>query len=141
MNILLVYPRMPTTYMTMEFALEFTGKKAVYPPLGLLTVAAMLPASWNKRAIDTNVHELTDEAIRWAYYVFLSAMNVQVKSVHEIVDRCKALGAKIVAGGPLFTHEHESFPTVDYFVLNEAETTLAVTLNECGHHPAPARLA
>jgi radical SAM superfamily enzyme YgiQ (UPF0313 family) len=128
MNILLVYPKMPTTYMTMEFALEFTGKKAVYPPLGLLTIAAMLPKEWNKRVIDTNVHELTDEAIAWADYVFLSAMNVQVKSVRAIIARCNALGAKIVAGGPLFTHEHEDFPTVDHFVLNEGEITLPLFL-------------
>jgi radical SAM superfamily enzyme YgiQ (UPF0313 family) len=132
MNILLVYPKMPTTYMTMEFALEFTGKKAVYPPLGLLTIAAMLPREWNKRVVDTNVNPLTDEAIAWADYVFLSAMNVQVKSVREIVARCNALGTRIVAGGPLFTHEHEDFPTVDHFVLNEGEITLPLFLADLG---------
>jgi radical SAM superfamily enzyme YgiQ (UPF0313 family) len=130
MNVLLVYPKMPTTYMTMEFALEFARKKAVYPPLGLLTVAAMLPREWNKRVVDLNVKPLDDEAILWADYVFLSAMNVQVKSAREIVARCKALGAKVVAGGPLFTHEHEDFEGVDHFVLNEAEITLPQFLGD-----------
>ena len=124
MNILLVYPEMPDTFWVMKHTLKITGKKAWYPPLGLLTVAAMLPEDWNKRLVDLNVKPLTDEDFRWADYIFLGAMNVQEVSVRQIISRCGEAGVKVVAGGPLFTHEHERFSGVEHFVLNEAEITL-----------------
>jgi len=128
MKILLVYPEMPSTFWTMDHLVEMVGKKASYPPLGLLTVAALLPKEWDKRLVDLNVGDLSDEALLWADYVFIGAMNVQVRSAHEVIARCNALGAKVVAGGPLFTHEHETFHGVDHFVLNEAEITLPLFL-------------
>jgi radical SAM superfamily enzyme YgiQ (UPF0313 family) len=129
MKILLVYPKMPSTFWTMDHLVEMVGKKASYPPLGLLTVAALLPKEWNKRLIDLNIgQELTDEALDWADFVFIGAMNVQVRSARAVIDRCHAAGKKIVAGGPLFTHEHETFDNVDHFVLNEAEITLPLFL-------------
>jgi radical SAM superfamily enzyme YgiQ (UPF0313 family) len=129
MKILLVYPKMPSTFWTFDHAVELAGKQACYPPLGLLTVAAMLPKTWDKRLIDLNVgQELTDEALEWADFVFLGAMNVQVRSAREIVAQCNRAGVKVVAGGPLFTHEYDTFPTVDHFVLNEAEITLPLFL-------------
>lgn len=124
MNILLVYPQMPDTFYAMRHFIDVVGRKAVYPPLGLLTVSALLPKSWNKKLCDLNATSLTDEELRWADFVFLSAMNVQENSVRDIIKQCKAAGVRIVAGGPLFTHEHERFPEIDYFVLNEAELTL-----------------
>jgi radical SAM superfamily enzyme YgiQ (UPF0313 family) len=125
----MIYPKMPSTFWTMDHLVEMVGKKASYPPLGLLTVAAMLPKEWNKRLIDLNIdQELTDEALEWADFAFVGAMNVQVKSAHEVIARCNAKGLKVVAGGPLFTHEHDTFPTVDHFVLNEAEITLPLFL-------------
>lgn len=123
-HILLVYPEFPDTFWSFKHALKFVRKKAGAPPLGLLTVAAMLPPEWDKRLIDLNVTDLKDEDLKWADYVFISAMIVQRESVQTVVKRCKAVGAKIVAGGPLFTMEHEQFPDVDHFVLNEAEETL-----------------
>jgi len=128
MRILLVYPEMPDTFYAMKHFMEVVNKKAAYPPLGLLTVAAMLPAQWEKKLVDTNVSPLQDKDIQWADYIFLSAMNVQEESVGEIIKRCKALGAKIVAGGTLFTHEYIRFPDIDHFVLNEAEITLPLFL-------------
>jgi len=124
MNILLVYPEFPDTFWSFKHALKFVRKKAGAPPLGLLTVAAMLPPEWDKRLIDLNVTDLKDEDLKWADYVFISAMIVQRDSVRTVVRRCKAVGAKMVAGGPLFTMEHDQFPDVDHFVLNEAEETL-----------------
>lgn len=124
MHILLVYPEFPDTFWSFKHALKFIQKKAGAPPLGLLTVAAMLPSAWDKRLIDLNVTDLKDEDLKWADYVFISAMIVQREAVRTIVERCKAVGAKMVAGGPLFTMEHEHFPDVDHFVLNEAEETL-----------------
>ena len=130
MKILLVYPEFPDTFWSFKHALKFIRKKAGAPPLGLLTVAAMLPPEWEKRLVDLNVTHLKDEDLKWADYVFLSAMAVQRESVRTILKHCKAAGVKVVAGGPLFTMEFEKFPEVDYFVLNEAEETLAPFLRD-----------
>ena len=130
MKILLVYPEFPDTFWSFKHALKFIQKKAGAPPLGLLTVAAMLPADWKKRLVDLNVIELKEEDLKWADYVFISAMVVQRESVKSLVDRCKKVGVKTVAGGPLFTMEYEKFPDIDYFVLNEAEITLPKFLND-----------
>ncbi|MGH8593652.1 MAG: B12-binding domain-containing radical SAM protein [Gammaproteobacteria bacterium] len=124
MNILLVYPEMPFAFWSMNHLLRMSGKKASYPPVGLLTVAAMLPREWNKRLVDLNIAELTDADLTWADYAFIGAMNVQAMSARQVMARCRRAGVKIVAGGPLFTHEYEGFPGVDHFVLNEAEVTL-----------------
>jgi radical SAM superfamily enzyme YgiQ (UPF0313 family) len=102
MNILLVYPMYPDTFWSFKHALKFVSKKASFPPLGLLTVAAMLPDDWNKKLIDMNADELKNEDILKADFVFISAMSVQNKSADEVIKRCKKLNTKVV-GGPLFT--------------------------------------
>lgn len=130
MNILLVNPTFPDTFWGFRHALKFISKKAAYPPLGLLTVAAMLPPAWNKRLIDMNVQTLKDADLMWADYVFLGGMSVQQSSARGVITRCKSLGIKIVAGGPLFTVHHEEFDDVDHLVLNEAELTLPRFLND-----------
>jgi radical SAM superfamily enzyme YgiQ (UPF0313 family) len=130
MNILLVYPEYPDTFWSFSYALKFTSKKAAYPPLGLLTVAAMLPPEWNKRLVDMNVRKLKDKDLLWADYVFLSAMSVQKESVKAVLGRFREFGVKVVAGGPLFSNDHEEFGDVDHLVLNEAEITLHPFLND-----------
>jgi len=130
MKILFVYPEFPDTFWSFKHALRFIRKKAGAPPLGLLTVAAMLPPEWEKRLIDLNVTELAEKDLQWADYVFISAMIVQRKSVQAVLKRCKTFGVKVVAGGPLFTMEHEQFPDVNHFVLNEAEETLIPFLRD-----------
>ena len=130
LRILLVYPEFPDTFWSFKHALKFVRKKAGAPPLGLLTVAAMLPAVWEKRLVDLNVTNLTDEDLARADYIFISAMIVQRESARAVIHRCKLAGVKVVAGGPLFTMEYEQFPDVDYFVLNEAEETLAPFLQD-----------
>ncbi|MDH3328150.1 MAG: DUF4070 domain-containing protein [Desulfobulbaceae bacterium] len=130
MRILLVYPEYPDTFWSFKYALKFVSKKAAFPPLGLLTVAALLPDRWDKKLIDLNVEDLQDDHLAWADIVFLGAMIVQSKSAHEIIRRCKAFGKKIVAGGPLFTTQHQKFTDIDYFVLNEAEITLPQFLSD-----------
>ena len=124
MNVLLVYPQMPDTFWSMQHALKVLDKKAFFPPLGLLTIASMLPEAWGKRLVDTNVRAVSDGDLAWADYVFLSAMNVQEPSARRLIAQAKAAGVPVVAGGPLFTHEWELFPEVDHFILNEAELTL-----------------
>jgi radical SAM superfamily enzyme YgiQ (UPF0313 family) len=128
MRILLVYPEFPDTFWSFKHALRFVRKKATSPPLGLMTVAAMLPEEWEKRLVDLNVTTLTDRDLGWADYVFISAMIVQHDAARTLIARCKEAGVKVVAGGPLFTMEHEQFPEVDHFVLNEAELTLPLFL-------------
>jgi radical SAM superfamily enzyme YgiQ (UPF0313 family) len=130
MKILLVYPEFPDTFWSFKHALKFVRKKAGAPPLGLLTVAAMLPSEWKKRLVDLNVTTLSDEDLAWADYVFISAMIVQRKSAQTVIKRSKTAGVQVVAGGPLFTMEHEQFPDVDHFVLNEAEETLLPFLQD-----------
>jgi radical SAM superfamily enzyme YgiQ (UPF0313 family) len=130
LNILLVYPIYPDTFWSFKHALKFVSKKASFPPLGLLTVASMLPEDWNKKLIDMNATKLEDKDILWADYVFLSAMSIQSESVDEIIKKCKNLNRKIVAGGPLFTSSSEYYNNVDHLVLNEAEITLPRFLND-----------
>ena len=138
MKVLLVYPQCADTFWSFKYALKFISKKADLPPLGLLTVAAMLPQEWEKKLVDMNVTALIDEDLEWADYAFIGAMVVHRESVKEIIKRCKQFNTKIVAGGPVFTTEHEAFKGVDHFVLNEAEITLPLFLEDlekcCARH-------
>ncbi|HSM47090.1 MAG TPA: radical SAM protein, partial [Draconibacterium sp.] len=128
MKVLFIQPGYPDTFWSLKHALKFISKKAVYPPLGLMTVSAMTPVDWTKKLIDLNASFLEDEQIMWADLVFISAMSVQSASVFEIIAKCKSLNKKMVAGGPLFTEEPERFSDVDYLVLNEAEITFPLFL-------------
>jgi radical SAM superfamily enzyme YgiQ (UPF0313 family) len=130
MHALLIYPEYPETFWSFKHALKFIFRKAAYPPLGLLTVAAMLPAKWEKKLIDMNVSKLKDSHLEWADMVFISAMTVQKADARSVINRCKKMGVKVVAGGPLFTAEHEDFEDVDYLVLNEAEITIPAFLDD-----------
>jgi len=138
MHILLTYPEFPDTFWSFKHALRFVHKRSSSPPLGLLTVAAMLPGEWEKRLVDLNVQPLRDEDIAWADMVFISAMVVQRESTRQVIQRSHAAGKTIVAGGPIFSGEWEQFPEVDYFVLGEGEITLPRFLkdlaNNCPQH-------
>lgn len=128
MNILLVYPEFPDTFWSFKHALGFIRKKSSSPPLGLITVAAMLPETWNKRLVDLNVEPLLDRDLKWADLVFVSAMVVQRKSTYDVIHRAKLAGRTVVAGGPIFSGEWENFQEVDHFVLNEGEITVPMFL-------------
>ncbi len=138
MKVLLIYPEFPDTFWSFKHALKFIRKKASLPPLGLMTVAAMLPSEWKKRMVDLNVGKLTEKDLAWADIAFVSAMVIQRESTQQVIARCKAAGLKVVAGGPLFTEEFEQFENVDHFVLNEAEITLPPFLKDleqgCAKH-------
>jgi radical SAM superfamily enzyme YgiQ (UPF0313 family) len=135
MKILLVYPEYPNTFWSFKYALRFVSKKASSQPLGLLTVAAMAPSSWEKRLVDMNAERLRDDDLEWADMVFISAMSIQGQSARQVIERCRGIGVRTVAGGPLFTSEWEKFPDVDHLVLDEAEVTFLPFLNdlEGGH--------
>ncbi len=125
MNVLLVYPRYPDTFWGFRHALKFIARKAAYPPLGLLTVAALLPRDWGRKLVDLNVRPLDDRDLDWADCVFIGSMDSQQLSAHEDPARCAQRGKRMVAGGPLFTTRHDEFPEVDHFVLGEAEGVMA----------------
>jgi len=131
-KVLLVYPQYPVTFWSFKHSLKFLFKKTIFPPLGLLTVAAMLPEEWEKKLVDMNTTTLTDKDLKWADYVFISAMVAQRDSAREVIDRCKKLGTKIVAGGPLFTpgYEEFGFDDIDHLVFGEAENILSLFLED-----------
>lgn len=124
MNILLVYPEFADTFWSFTYAMKFIDKKAANPPLGLVTIAAMLPVEWNLKLVDMNISSLSDDQIIWADFVFISAMTVQRVSTNKLIRRCHSLNRKTIAGGPLFTNEPDNFPLVDILILNEGEITL-----------------
>jgi radical SAM superfamily enzyme YgiQ (UPF0313 family) len=138
MRTLLIYPEYPATFWSFKYALKFIRKRAALPPLGLLTIGAMLPKEWPKKLVDANVTKLNDKDLAWADCVFISGMALQRESAHEIIARCKEANLKVIAGGPLFTSEYDQFEDVDHFVLNEAELTLPPFLADlekgCARH-------
>ena len=130
MKILLINPETPSTFWSFRNALKFVSKKSSEPPLGLLTVAAMLPEHWQIQLIDMNVRPLTNKDLYWADYVFLTGMNIQRASFEHVVSLCRSAGVKIVAGGPMVTTEHHTFTGIDHLILNEAEETLPLFIQD-----------
>lgn len=124
MKALLINPQFPTTYWSFRHALQFDGKRSAFPPLGLLTVASLLPASWERRLVDLEVRSLKRADIEWADIVFATAMLVQKDSLKRIVTQCKTMGKRVVIGGPYITTSIEALPEADHIFLGEAETTL-----------------
>jgi hypothetical protein len=102
LNILLIYPKFPDTFWSFSSALRFVGKKAAFPPLGLITVAALLPEQFQKRLVDLNVEELTDDDLEWADMAFISAMAVQRVSTVGIIARCIASNLIIAELGRIY---------------------------------------
>ncbi|MBW1709715.1 MAG: B12-binding domain-containing radical SAM protein [Deltaproteobacteria bacterium] len=138
MKVLLVYPRIPDTFWSFSNVLNFVRRKAVMPPLGLLTVAALCPQDWEFRLKDLNVTQLKDKDIEWADMVFLSAMIVQREGTDQVINQVKTVGRPLVAGGPLFTSLADEFEHVDHLVLGEAEETLPLFLADLKRgQPAP----
>lgn len=129
-NILLVSPRTPSTFWSFRHVLPIAGRKAAFPPLGLLTVAAMLPREWHVRLVDLNVRPLSDADIAWADAVFVSAMIVQEASAREVISRAVAQRKIVVAGGPLFTTGSERFPEVTSIVVGEAEDLMSELVSD-----------
>ena len=137
-NALLVNPRHPPTYWGVEFALDITGVKAAFPPLGLLTVAAMFPPEYELRLVDMNVATLEDSDLEWADVVFTSTMIVQWNSLAVVIERCNRAGVPVVAGGPHPTTFHDEIDGVSHFVLDEVEETFPEFLRDLEHGAARA---
>jgi len=140
MNVLLIYPQYPDSFWSFKHVMRFISKKATVPPLGLITVSAMLPKTWKKKLVDMNVSELLKSDIIWADYVFISAMSIQKESVDKVIEECMRYETRIIAGGPLFTQEYENYPKIDHFILNEAEITLPLFLNDLDVGKLPEKI-
>ena len=125
MNALLIYPEFPDTFWSFKHALAFLGKRAAQPPLGLMTIAALLPGAWKKRLVDTNVERLRDRDLAWADVVLLSGMHIQRESLVAIVERCKARGLRTVVGGPIASSLSAAELKADHVVIGEAEALIA----------------
>ncbi|MGH9358532.1 MAG: B12-binding domain-containing radical SAM protein [Terriglobia bacterium] len=125
MKVLLVYPEFPDTFWSFKHALPFVGKRSAYPPLGLLTVSAMLPGNWQKRMVDLNVRRLEDAEIDWADVVFFSGMMVQGPFMKVQIERCKRRGLRTVAGGPIASAQDPAIAGADHVVEGEAEEVIA----------------
>lgn len=121
MKVLLLYPQFPLTFWSFRYALPFLGKRSAYPPLGLLTVSALLPPHWERKLVDLNVEPLRDKDLAWADVVFLSAMLVQSPSLSEMIARCRSAGIRTVVGGPITSAEHPAYRDADHIVSGEAE--------------------
>ena len=124
MKVLLINPEFPDTYWSFRHALPFERKRCAFPPLGLLTVSALLPQAWERRLVDLNVRSLKSSEIAWADMVFVTAMLVQKQSLHSVIARCKAMGKRVVLGGPYVTTTVEELPQADHVFIGEAESTL-----------------
>ena len=143
MRALLVNPAFVPTYWSYQYALRFVGKRCVHPPLGLLTIAALLPSHWRPRLVDLNVEPLEDRALRAADVVMITGMHCQRRSLHDVLERCRRLGVPTVVGGPYATTEPYLLDDADHLVLGEAEDTLApfCTALEAGRAPRMTRNA
>lgn len=131
MRVLLIYPKYPeNTFWSFKYILHLIKKSAAFTSLGLLTIAPMFPKDWDVEFVDLNIEGLQEKHIKRVDMVFLSAMIAQKDSALEVIEYCKKLGKKVVAGGPLFTSQPEKFNEVDYLVLNEAEITLPLFLSD-----------
>jgi radical SAM superfamily enzyme YgiQ (UPF0313 family) len=125
MNVLLIYPEFPETFWSFKHALNFLGKRAAQPPLGLMTVAALLPQAWKKRLVDPHVERLRERDLKWADVVLLSGMHIQHESLLAIVERCRAHGLRTVVGGPIASSVPAAELKVDHVVIGEAESMIA----------------
>jgi len=129
MNVLLIYPRYPDTFWSFKHVMKFVSKKATFPPLGLMTVASLLPKSWKLMLVDMNVEKLSEHDIKWADMVFVSAMLVQKDSAKRVIEICNSHKKKVVVGGPAFT-TGEKYKGVSHYILNEAEITLPMFIRD-----------
>lgn len=130
MRVLFVYPEFPDTYWSFRHALPFEGRRAAFPPLGLLTISSMLPSHWERRLRDMNVEELWPDDIEWADIVMVSAMIVQNESLEKVVAMCRKIGKRVVVGGPYVSTSSERLPDADHIFIGEAETTLPEFIND-----------
>ena len=143
MKALLVQTKSPPTYWSYEYSLPFAGKAAALPPLGLATLAALLPQRWDIRIHDLNLEPLQSEELEWADAVLVSGMLAQSDSIRDVLRRARSMGKRTVLGGPAPTTSPNAFPEADHIFRGEAEERLAglVLALEGFSDPAPRVLS
>jgi radical SAM superfamily enzyme YgiQ (UPF0313 family) len=125
-NALMVWPRFPPSFWGFEGVLEMIPEKAMTPPLGLITVAALCPSNWNLRLIDHGVEALRDDDLRWADLVMVSAMHAQRTDAAAVLARARSLGRRTIIGGPWASSEPELLLLeADHVLAGEAEEVFA----------------
>jgi radical SAM superfamily enzyme YgiQ (UPF0313 family) len=126
MKVLLLYPLFPKSFWSFDKALELIGRKVSLPPLGMITVAAILPQTWEFRLVDRNVRFETEADWHWADLVIISGMIVQKSDMLNLIREAKRRGKLVAVGGPYVTSVPESAREagVDFLVLDEGEITL-----------------
>ncbi|WP_461566155.1 B12-binding domain-containing radical SAM protein [Synechococcus sp.] len=126
MRTLFVYPEFPKTFWSYEKILELVNRKVLLPPLGLVTVAALLPQQWQMKLVDRNVREVTEEEWNWAELVVISGMIVQKSDMAVQIAKAKERGLPVAVGGPFAssTPDAPELNLADFKVLDEGEITL-----------------
>ncbi len=126
MRVLLLYPLFPKSFWSFDKAIELIGCKASLPPLGLITVAAILPQTWEFRLVDRNVGLETEADWEWADLVIVSGMIVQKPDLLYLIGEAKQRGKIVAAGGPYVTSvpKEAQEAGVDFLILDEGEITL-----------------
>jgi radical SAM superfamily enzyme YgiQ (UPF0313 family) len=136
---LLVYPEQPASFWSFDEALEVIGKKSAFPPLGLLTIAGMLPSGYELRLVDMNVAPLTDQDLEWAEIVITSSMIIHWDSLEQVIARCNARGVPVLCGGPLPTQYCDELRGEAVFYRGEAENGFVDLLAPMLGRPAAGR--
>ncbi|MFM6243455.1 MAG: B12-binding domain-containing radical SAM protein [Dolichospermum sp.] len=131
MNVLLIYPLFPKSFWSFEKTLALLDRKAMLPPLGLVTVAAILPQEWNFKLVDRNIRQITAAEWAWADLVILSAMIVQKEDLLAQIQEAKRRGKRVAVGGPYPTALPQEVTDVgaDYLILDEGEITLPLFID------------
>ena len=130
-NCLLVHPEFSkNSSLNYVDVCRIAGAKYSMPPLGLLTVAALLPQSWNIRLVDLNTASLPDDYIEWADLVFTGGMLSQQPGIYSIIRKAHQYGKKVVVGGPDPTCQPDLYSEADYLVMGEGENTIPLFLND-----------
>jgi radical SAM superfamily enzyme YgiQ (UPF0313 family) len=135
MRALLICPEFPLSFWSFEKSCRLRGNKTVNPPLGLITVAALLPSEWELRLVDLNVRSLTEEDWQWADLILISAMYIQRDGLLALVGEAKRRGKTVVAGGPYPTSLPEAVLEAgcDFVVRGEGENTIPLWLEAMRH--------
>jgi len=127
---LLVYPEFPKTYWSFHQALELLGRKVLLPPLGLITVAALLPDDWELKLVDCNIRPVEPEEWAWADLVIASAMLVQKRDLQRQIALAKAHHVPVAVGGPFAssTPDAKELQQANFLLLDEGEITIPLFL-------------
>jgi radical SAM superfamily enzyme YgiQ (UPF0313 family) len=129
MRVLLIYPEFPPSFWSFEKALALVDRKAMLPPLGLITVAAILPQDWEFKLVDRNVRSVTEAEWAWADMVLMSAMIVQKPDVLAVIEEAHSRDKRVAIGGPYATALPQEVEAADYLILDEGEITLPMFIS------------